>query len=216
MLIIGRFMVSTEAPPPTYDDTDRMICLFPTLARFDRPADTLSELLRPDGGDFVFVAFWTMLGRRPSVVEHQSATKALVSSDHNKAALVLALAKRSEVTAAIDEVAGLASYLAIEQSRRVAFIGPVLGWCLAFLVRLGLDPRRQGFSLRPVGKIRWLYRHCRKLLFGLFFRLHLPTRGKIMRALMVPHAPPPEGADLRSAEIYRNLCDILDAGKRAP
>ena len=175
-------------------------------ARFDRPALTLDELMRADGGDFVHLACWTVVGRRATRSEH-AAWQLLMAQRDGKIALLNALVRLADTPPAVP---GLAPLLLVHRRAELPWIGPLF----AALTRLTLRYRSIGaparFMRRLPGRVRWTYRHARKALWKLAARLRFPTRNHIRMALQTGHVAPPSGTDPRAVVLYGALCSALD------
>lgn len=181
------------------------------LARFDRPAQSLIELLQAEGGDFVHLASWTLLGRRANRTEHAECLAMLSTSPHDsKGVLIADLAARAEASGMTPELAGLAHYLRVRARRSTPIVGPLLAMATSLYLHLPILGWPARFVRRIPGKFRWTYRHSRKALLKFAGWANLPQPAGVRRALGVERAPAPEGMDPRVTEYYRLLCVTVD------
>lgn len=183
--------------------------LRPRLSRYDRPALDLAELMKGEGTDFVFQAVWTIEGRRPERAQHERLLALLEGTD-SKAAVLAALVESAREVGGPPTLPGLALMVLVERRRNTPIIGPLLARATL------LSDRHPGFAL-PVrfarklpGKVRWTYRHARKLLIRLASGIGLPSRTEFRRKLGVARAAPAPGMSERASAIYLRLCDAID------
>lgn len=183
--------------------------LRPTLSRYDRPALTLAELLKADGTDFVFQAVWTLHGRRVTRPEHD-ALMALLTGPDGKVAVLAALDADVPEGAQAPALPGLRLMLLVERRRHTPVVGPLLSRATILADRHpGLAAPGRFVRSLP-GKVRWTYRHGRKLLIRLASRSGLPSRTEVRRTLGVTRAPADPEMSERSAWIYARLCEAVD------
>lgn len=185
-------------------------------ARFDRPAGSLVELLQADGEDFVHLAAWTLLDRRATPAEHAAWLAGLNGgSQHAKADLIATLAGLATAAGNPPQLSGLNNYLLLHELRGK----PVVGSMLSGLTALHLA--HPGFSwparfVRSVpGKIRYTYRHSRKLLYKLAGRMQVPNPVEMRLALGRERAAAPDDAGPIVVDYYQRLIAAVDGRERA-
>lgn len=187
----------------------------PRLAVFDRPAASLAEMLQADGGDFVHVAAWTMLGRRATRDEHAAWLAGLDAGQrHARAHLIAKLHDMAVAAGNPPQLSGLNNYLLLNQRRSAPVVGPLLAGVTALHLRFpGLGwPAR--FARSVPGKIRYTYRHSRKLLYKLAGRMQVPNPVEVRLALGRERAPAPEGTEPLVADYYQRLIAAADGRGR--
>jgi len=179
------------------------------LARYDRPASSLEELLRAEGDDFVHFACWTVLGRRAKRAEHEEWVVTLTKAD-GKQALLYRLYRECGDRAASGVPSDIRQSMMVYRLSLVPWVGGGLAFVVGYFLKLSWLRASSDFIRRTPGRMRWLYRHSRKAVFRLAARLRLPHSSKVRRVMQVGHAPVPEGVDARTAELYTALCVAVD------
>ncbi len=181
----------------------------PRLSRYDRPALSLADLLKAEGTDFVCQAVWTMHGQRATRQRHDMLLEVLNKAG-DKAAVLAALDSNLPAGAERPSLPGLRLLLMVERRRHSPLVGPLLAHATILADRhpaVGA-PVRLARSLP--GKVRWTYRHGRKLLIRLAGRSGLPSRTELRRTLGVSRAPATSDMSDRAASIYTRLCEAVD------
>jgi hypothetical protein len=182
------------------------------LARFDRPAKSLSELLHAEGDDFIHLAAWTVLGRRAAQEEHTDWCAFLAScSEDPKGSVIAQLAMQAEISGSPPPLMELRHYLRIRARRNIPVVGRFAATVTHFYLchpALGIPTR---FLRKIPGKCRWTYRHSRKGMIKIAKWINLPAPAKMRRTLGAMRQPAPEAIDPRAAEYYRALCIAVDA-----
>jgi len=213
MLIISRSIRLAKSAATPAVLLDPLPPFHARLARYDRPAMDLDELLRGDGDDFVHQAYWTILDRRCTRGEHAAALDQL-NAGCAKSALLLDLSRQLAADQALPAVTGLSRLLRLEQRGKLPMVGPMFV-ALSILVErqqwLGWPAR---FISSVPGKFRWGYRHSRKLLVRAGGALRLPSRVEMRRTFGVEHASPLPDMSPRAVWIYTELCVALDHSSR--
>lgn len=183
--------------------------ILPRLSRYDRPALNLADLLKAEGTDFICQAVWTMHGRRASRQQHDVLLD-LLNKAGEKAVVLASLDASLPPDAARPFLPGLRLLLIVERRRHSLLVGP-------FLVRATILADRHPAFGAPVrliksmpGKVRWTYRHGRKLFIRLAGRSGIPSRTELRRTLGVSRAPASSDMSERASWIYTRLCEAVD------
>lgn len=175
------------------------------LARFDRPAIDLAELLQADGGDFIHLAIWTFLGRRATMTEYQHWYARLAAAP-GKPALLFDMSQSYQVSDAKHHVPGLLALLKLERLSRIAVIGAII----PMAHRLPWLSWPLDAAKRMSGKVRWAYRHSSKWLARQTRRMGISSQMNPARRSNTDREPVPPGTDARTADLYRQLCAQID------
>ena len=183
--------------------------LRPRLSRYDRPAQTLQELLKGDGTDFVFQAVWTMHGQRVCREQHDALLDVL-QGEGGKPAVLSVLAADLAAEGKQVSLPGLSLILLVEKRRNKAIIGPLLARATVFADRYPIVTLPGRFMQAIPGKVRWTYRHSRKLLIRLASCSGLPSQTKVRRTLGVSRASAMSDMTDRAAWLYTRLCEAVD------
>lgn len=183
----------------------------PRLARYDRPAADVEELLRVEGADFIHISCWTILGRRAERVEHLQWTEFL-SGCESKEAFLQMMSERSDALADVD-VPGIKALLQLRRLSGIAIAGP----CFALLVsRLaGRSGSRSTHCVNNMfGKVRWFYRHARKRGRAIAAKVERSwiARRRYKKNIRNEHDLTYE--DMRTIEIYHLLLTALEHESR--
>lgn len=183
--------------------------LRPRLSRYDRPALSLPELMKGEGTDFIFQSVWTMKGQRVSRQQHDALLE-LLEHGGGKAAVLLALATELAEDGKQASLPGLNIMLVVERRRNKPVIGPILAHATVLADRYPVVSLPARFVRGIPGKVRWTYRHSRKLLIRLASRSGLPSQTEVRRTLGVSRsAATPDMTD-RAAWLYARLCEAVD------
>jgi|GEM_PF-1163687 hypothetical protein len=181
----------------------------PRLSRFDRPALSLSELLRAEGPDFIWQAVWTMHGQRVDRLTFEELLT-LLNRPGGKYIVLDQLYRSMPPGQVSATLPGLAQILQVERRRYV----PVIGTVLASAVMLTQRYPALGSPVRFVrsipGKFRWTYRHAGKFAVRIAAKAGLPNRVEIRRTFRVSHEPPASDLTKRAVSIYQELCTAID------
>lgn len=143
--------------------------------RYDRPAQSVTELLHAPAQEFPFIAYWTMFGRAILPDELAAAYEA-IAEQKDRLAWLADLSQTDEGRAQPIILPDLASILSDQRRERWPLIGPTinrwLGWSRRQLwIKQLLWP-----SKRLAGLLRYSYRHSRKRLkhFSKYVGIRLP------------------------------------------
>ena len=197
MSITGTFTVSSDL-------------FLPQRSRYDRPALSLAELLRADGSNFVFQAVWSIEGLRVVRSDHDALMR-LLAGQGGKAVVLGALVSRLPEGRTPLPIPGLSFYLMVERRRSVPLVGSILARATMVADQypaLGWPGR---FVRSLPGKVRFTYRHGRKLFVRLGRTMKLPSRVEVRRKFGVTHQPAPPEMSERAKWIYEQLCKAVDA-----
>jgi hypothetical protein len=182
----------------------------PSLARFDRPALDLEELMSATGSDFVYAAYWSILDRRASPAEVKAGVESLNAAMTREDFLIL-LANGDEGRRKRISPPYLGRLLAMQRDARLSLVGNFSRFVDGKLMRRKFGLRIRICVQRIAAFMRWSRRHSRKALIRMVRQLG----GIVRRLLPVRHAPPSPDMTPRSAELYIRLCRALDeAGNR--
>lgn len=183
----------------------------PRFSRYDRPALSLADLMKPADGDFVDVAVWTMLNRRADAAQH-AEMRAVLAAGGKPAVLAALQAQRADRD--LPPIDGLARLLLVQGRTAVPVIGPYLAR-LAELIEAN-PALKAGLKApgRLIGRVPrwlgWLGRRARRMGTRLGSRIRLPTPRRVRNALGVAHAPPDARLSPRAAALYAALCTAID------
>ena len=178
------------------------------LAKFDRPAIDLDEMMRATGGDFVHIAYWSLLGRSPTADEYQQWMDGWAEDTCRHFLLEYLLATSKAQGEAANEYPGLERQVAICHRAKLPLAHRVLAVATDVLVLPAI-----GVSKNIRGKIRWAYRHTRKALIRTASRLRLPSQSKVREVLKLEHSAPPVGTPPDVADLYKRLCAARAASR---
>lgn len=180
----------------------------PRLSRFDRPALTLAELLRAEGGDFVHLATWTMLGRRAQPAEHAALASLLAT--RGRPAVLARLRELQGPGASLPDLDGLARLLLVQRRSAMPLIGPIVVWLADAIDRRPWLLRVFRVRARAPRWLGWLRRLISRLVSRLAALLRVPRPRQVRHQLGVGHAPPDPGMSPRAIELYQKLCGAVD------
>jgi hypothetical protein len=181
----------------------------PRLARFDRPALHIDDLMAAHGEDFVHIAYWTLAGRRAKPEEIKTGIASLdggMTREH----LLMVLAESYQLSPKDTQLPHLKKLLAEQRRRRIPLVGELL---ISIDSALGNDRtmlRARVYVQRAAGAVRWSYRHSRKALIRTIRQLGRPAATIVRRIRPAKHANPTTGMSNRAIEIYDLLCRALD------
>lgn len=181
----------------------------PRLSRFDRPALSLTELLRAEGSDFIWQAVWTMHGQRVDRLAHD-ALLALINLPGGKYLVLDQLHQSVPQGQDPAPLPGLVQILQVERRRYRPLVGPVLAGATMLTQRYPALDLPVRFVRSIPGKFRWTYRHAGKFVVRIAGKAGLPNRVEIRRTFHVGHEPPASDMTKRAISIYDDLCTALD------
>lgn len=211
MNITGGYMIS---PDPVIDP-QLSIPFRARLAKFDRPAKNLRELMEMQDEDFLHASAWSVLGRRISREEYLVLLAKLHGNAVDGKRLVLIELEQKGREAGFRPVLpGLQNLVLLHQRKQVPVIGGTLAAVTMIFFKFPALTWPIGVARSIPGKFRWTYRHSRKALMRLGGKLHAPTTQDMRRVFRVPRSPVPEGTDPLIARYYQQLQDAVDGAER--
>lgn len=182
----------------------------PRLARFDRPALDLEELMSATGADFVHAAYWSILDRRASPEEVKSGVELLNATMAPEDFLIMLSTGEERCRKKISQLY-LDRLLAMQREARPALILVFFDFMDSKLTRRKFGLYARIYAQRIAAVMRWTYRHSRKACIRTMRRIAISAR----RLLPIRHSPPPPDMTPRSAYFYIRLCQALDRGRNS-